>query len=79
MLSGEARRTQVKGDLRTLALRIREAQSADSTLRTAAAQQAVLNVELVDLQHALMQAWRLPSMLVRITTTIALPGTYLPR
>ena len=33
----------------------------------AAAQQAVLNVDLVDLQHALMQAWRLPSMLVRIT------------
>lgn len=51
----------------SLALRIREAQAADPTLRSAAAQQAVLNVELVDLQHALMQAWRLPSMLVRIT------------
>ncbi len=51
----------------SLALRIREAQAAESTLRTASAQKAVLNVELVDLQHALMQSWRLPSMLVRMT------------
>jgi HD-like signal output (HDOD) protein len=51
----------------SLALRIREAQASDPGLRSSAAQQAVLNVELADLQHALMQAWRLPSMLVRIT------------
>lgn len=51
----------------SLALRIQESQSADSTLRTATAHKAVLNMELVDLQHALMQSWRLPSMLVRIT------------
>jgi HD-like signal output (HDOD) protein len=51
----------------SLALRIREAQAEDSNLRSAAAQLAVLNVELVDVQHALMQSWRLPSMLVRIT------------
>jgi HD-like signal output (HDOD) protein len=51
----------------SLALRIQEAQSCDSALRSAAAQKAVLNVELADLQHTLMQAWRLPSMLVRIT------------
>ncbi len=51
----------------SLALRIAQAQAADAGLRSAAAQQAVLGVELVDLQHALMQAWRLPSMLVRIT------------
>jgi HD-like signal output (HDOD) protein len=51
----------------SLALRIARAQSDDAALRTSAAQRSVLNVELVDLQHALMQAWRLPSMLVRIT------------
>jgi HD-like signal output (HDOD) protein len=51
----------------SLALRIAGAQEADAALRTSAAQQAVLNVELVDLQHALMQTWRLPGMLVRIT------------
>ena len=33
----------------------------------ASVQRAVLNVELVDLQHHLMQAWRLPSLLVEIT------------
>lgn len=50
-----------------LALQIARAQAADPQLRSAAAQRAVLNVELVDVQHALMQAWRLPSMLVRVT------------
>ena len=49
-----------------LALRIRQAQRADPTLRSAAAQRAVLNVELADLQQALMKAWRLPELLVRI-------------
>ncbi len=50
-----------------LALQIAQAQAADPQLRSAVAQRAVLNVELADLQHALMQAWRLPSMLVRVT------------
>lgn len=50
-----------------LALRIRHAQQADTTLRSSVAQRAVLNVELPDLQHALMQRWRLPELLVRIT------------
>lgn len=50
-----------------LALRIRHAQHADTTLRSSVAQRAVLNVELPDLQHALMQRWRLPELLVRIT------------
>jgi HD-like signal output (HDOD) protein len=50
-----------------LALAIREAQRADPTLRSADAQRALLNVELNDLQHALMRAWRLPDLLVRIT------------
>jgi len=50
-----------------LALQIGQLQAADSTLRSAAAQRAVLHVELTDLQHTLMQRWRLPSLLVRIT------------
>ncbi len=50
-----------------LALQIRHRQAADPTLRSASAQKALLNVELGDLQHALMEAWRLPSLLVRIT------------
>jgi HD-like signal output (HDOD) protein len=51
----------------TLALRIRVAQLADSTLRSAAAQQATLNIELSDLQQSLMKVWRLPELLIRIT------------
>jgi HD-like signal output (HDOD) protein len=51
----------------TLALEIQRRQNADSTLRSATAQKAVLNVELADLQHALMKSWRLPSLLVHIT------------
>jgi HD-like signal output (HDOD) protein len=50
-----------------LASRIRLAQRADPTLRSAAAQRAVLNVELADLQQALMKAWRLPELLIRIS------------
>ena len=50
-----------------LALAIRAAQHADPALRSAEVQRAMLNVELIDLQHALMQAWRLPDLLVRIT------------
>ncbi len=50
-----------------LALQIQQQQAADSTLRSAAAQQAVLHVELSDLQHLLMQRWRLPSLLLHIT------------
>lgn len=50
-----------------LALEIQRRQAVDSTLRSAAAQKAVLNVELAELQHALMKLWRLPALLVRIT------------
>ena len=50
-----------------LALEIQQRLAADSTLRSAAAQRAVLNIELADLQHTLMKNWRLPSLLVRIT------------
>lgn len=50
-----------------LALQIAERQAADPTLRSAAVQRELLNVELPDLQHALMLAWRLPPLLVRIS------------
>ena len=48
-----------------LALRIREQQRVEPTLRSSAAQLAVLGVELADLQQALMKAWRLPELLDR--------------
>jgi HD-like signal output (HDOD) protein len=50
-----------------LALRIRKAQQADPTLRSSAAQLAVLNVRLPDLQQSLMKSWRLPELLIRIS------------
>jgi HD-like signal output (HDOD) protein len=50
-----------------LALRIRRAQRADPALRSSAAQRAVLGIELADLQQALMKAWRLPELLIRIS------------
>ncbi|MCR5885189.1 HDOD domain-containing protein [Rhizobacter sp. J219] len=51
----------------TLALRIRTAQKADPTLRSHVVQQQVLNIQLFDLQQALMRAWALPELLIRIT------------
>lgn len=42
-------------------------QAADPTLRSAALQRELLNVELADLQHALMLDWHLPELLVRIS------------
>lgn len=51
----------------TLALKMRSAQKADPTLRSHAVQQQVLNVQLFDLQQALMRAWALPELLIRIT------------
>lgn len=50
-----------------LALRIRAAQQADATLRSSVIQAQVLNIELHDLQQALMRAWHLPELLIRIT------------
>lgn len=50
-----------------LALQVQALQQADPTLRTAAAQRAVLHVTLAEVQHALMQRWRLPALLVHIT------------
>lgn len=45
---------------------IRSAQQAEPRLRSADAQQAVLNIELAALQQALMQHWRLPDLLIRM-------------
>jgi HD-like signal output (HDOD) protein len=50
-----------------LALRIRAAQLADPALRSSDIQRLMLNIELADLQQALMKAWRLPELLVRIS------------
>ena len=46
-----------------LALRIRELQDADPTLRSSVAQRGVLHLELEELQQALVNAWRLPALL----------------
>ena len=50
-----------------LALTIQRAQAADPTLRSNAIQHRTLNVELFDLQQALMKAWTLPDLLIRIS------------
>jgi HD-like signal output (HDOD) protein len=49
-----------------LALEIARRQIADATLRSADAQRAVLGIELAALQQALMKAWRLPALLIRL-------------
>ena len=51
----------------TLALQIRSAQKANPTLRSHIVQQQVLNIQLFDLQQALMRAWALPELLIQIT------------
>lgn len=50
-----------------LALQIDTRQRIDPTLRSSVIQKELLNIELVDLEHALMQRWRLPSLLIEIT------------
>jgi HD-like signal output (HDOD) protein len=50
-----------------LAITIRDAQHADSTLRSSTIQKKVLNIELPDLQQSLMKTWRLPELLIRIS------------
>ena len=49
-----------------LALEISRRQRADAALRSATAQQAVLGITLANLQQALMKAWRLPELLIRL-------------
>ncbi len=48
-----------------LALQLKDAQHADPALRSSVAQRMVLNVELGDLQQALMRAWHLHPLLVK--------------
>ena len=51
----------------TLALEIARRQRADASLRSALVQQAVLGgITLAELQQALMKAWRLPELLIRL-------------
>jgi HD-like signal output (HDOD) protein len=50
-----------------LALQIAERQRREPTLRSACVQRELLNIELQDLQQALMHAWRLPELLVQIS------------
>jgi len=50
-----------------MALEIARRQQADPSLRSAALQRELLHVELAELQHALMAAWRLPATLMHIT------------
>lgn len=52
-----------------LAAEIAARQAADPTLRSVQVQRELLHVALPELQHALMRAWRLPALLVRITDT----------
>lgn len=50
-----------------LALEIARRQRSDPQLRSTAVQREVLGVTLAAVQQALMRAWRLPELLVRIT------------
>jgi HD-like signal output (HDOD) protein len=58
-----------------LALAMQQRQADDPQLRTAAVQRGLLGIELVDLQHRLMQQWRLPSLLVALTDDHATHST----
>lgn len=58
-----------------LALKLQQRQAAEPTLRSAVAQVELLHIELADLAQALMQAWHLPALLVRITDDHAEPVT----
>jgi HD-like signal output (HDOD) protein len=49
-----------------LALKLRDAQAADPTLRSAAAEHDIYKVRLIELQQSLMRAWRLPELVIRI-------------
>ncbi len=50
-----------------LALDVQARQAADRNLRSVDAQRAVLGIELAELEHALLETWRLPELLIRIT------------
>ena len=50
-----------------LGMALRAAQQTEPNLRSAEAQRRILNIELGDLQQALMHTWRLPDLLTRIS------------
>ena len=58
-----------------LALRIQQALDADPTLRSRVAQRRVLNVELAELQHALIAAWQLPALLAETGNEVQASNT----
>lgn len=58
-----------------LALQIVARQASQPELRSSTVQRELLNVELAQVQHALMRAWRLPTLLVQITDDQALHPT----
>lgn len=51
----------------TLAVKIRDAQETDSTLRSSVIQKEVLGIEINDLRQSLMKLWHLPELLVDIS------------
>lgn len=57
-----------------LASRLQAAQATDPELRSSAAQRAILHVELADLQRALAEHWRLPTLLVESTADAQATG-----
>ena len=57
-----------------LALQVQAMQAADPELRSSAAQRAVLNVELAELQRALAEQWRLPALIVESTSEAKAAG-----
>jgi HD-like signal output (HDOD) protein len=49
-----------------LAVKIRDMQKTDPTLRSVTAQEQVLGIQLIDLQLALCRTWHLPELLARL-------------
>ena len=57
-----------------LAAKVQAMLDADHELRSSAAQRAVLNVELAELQRALAEAWRLPVLVLESTAEAKATG-----
>jgi len=57
-----------------LAAKVQAMLDADPELRSSAAQRAVLNVELAELQRALAEAWRLPALVLESTAEAKATG-----
>jgi HD-like signal output (HDOD) protein len=51
----------------TLAVNVRDAQLADSTLRSTVAQRQILGIEIADLRQSLMKLWRFPELLINMS------------